>query len=167
MDQKSKSNLKIKIKNKYMLFKFNPDKNKIKKISEGSKMSEIKENVIGKKINKTDEVILLKLSKEKKFDPNAENKLGKLIGGPIKITFKIYEITPNYNLKQKYEKTPNKKGELDSDKRNSQYLFITLDHYQKYRIKKSDMELVALLAIQFKLEKRLLAPKLIDQIYSL
>ncbi len=162
-----KDSPKIKINNKYLLFKFNPIKNKIKKITDGNKMSVIKENVIGKKISSDNEVILLKLSKEKKFNPNASNNLGKLIGGPIKITFKIFEITASHSLKPKYEKLPNKKGELDSDKRNSQFLFITLEHYVNHGIKTSDMELVALLAAQFKLEKRLLAPKLIDQIYKI
>jgi hypothetical protein len=161
-----KDSPKIKIKNKYLLFKYNPEKTKIKKITEGNKMGEIKEQVIGKKISSNNEVILMKLSKEKKFNPNASNNLGKLIGGPIKITFKVYEITSNHSLKPKYEKIPNKKGELDSDKRNSQFLFITIDHYISKGIKTSDMELVALLAIQFKLERRLLAPKLIDQIYK-
>ena len=58
-------------------------------------------------------------------------------------------------------------GEFDSDKRNSQYLYITQEHYIKNGIKADDLQKVALLAFKFKLEKRPLAVKLIDQIYKL
>ncbi len=158
---------KIKIKNKYYLFKYNVEKQKIKKILEANKMSELKENIVGKSIDSSNEILLLKLSKEKKFNiqPN-QSGLNKLVGGPIKIIFKVYEINDSNVLKPKYEKIKNKKGELDSDKRNSQFLYITMDYYLS-GIKTNDLELVALLAIQNKLEKRPLAPKLINQIDKL
>lgn len=159
---------KIKIKNKYVLFKFNKEKGKVKKITESKSISDLKENVIGKKIGENYEIILLKLSKEPKFnEKNINSPLGKLIGGPIKITFKIYSINENNILKPLYEKTLNSKGEPDTDKRNSQYLYITLDHYKKNGIKTTDLKKVALLAFQYKLEQRPLAVKLIDQIYKL
>jgi hypothetical protein len=87
---------KIKIKNKYVLFKFNKEKDKVKKITESKSIDDLKENVIGKKIGENYEIILLKLSKEPKFnEKNINSPLGKLIGGPIKITFKIYSINEN------------------------------------------------------------------------
>ncbi len=157
---------KIKIKNKYILFKFNKDKNIIKKILESKKMSELKANIVGKKIGENNQILLMKLSKEPKFnEKNINSPLGKLIGGPIKITFKLYTINESNVLKPSYEKTTNMNGEPDPDKRNSQHLYITLDHYKKHGIKITDLEKVALLAFQFKLEKRPLAAKLIDQIY--
>lgn len=158
---------KIKIKNKYVLFKFNKEKDeKVKKITESKSIGELKKNIIGKKIGENNEIILIKLSKESTFnEKNINSPLGKLIGGPIKITFKVYSINENNILKPNYEKTTNNKGEPDHDRRNSQYLYITLDHYIKNGIKIDDLKKVALLAFQYKLEKRLLATKLIDQIY--
>ena len=159
---------KVKIKNKYILFKFNKEKNKVKKITESNSIGELKENIIGKKIGENYEIILIKLSKEPKFnEKNINSPLGKLIGGPIKIIFKVYSINENNILKPSYEKTTNSKGEFDTDRRNSQYLYITIDHYKKYGIKIDDLEKVALLAFQYKLEKRPLAAKLIDQIYKI
>ena len=160
---------KIKIKNKYVLFKFNKEKDeKVKKITESKSIGELKKNIIGKKIGENNEIILIKLSKESSFnEKNINSPLGKLIGGPIKITFKVYSINKNNILKPNYEKTTNNKGEPDPDRRNSQYLYITLDHYIKNGIKIDDLKKVALLAFQYKLEKRLLATKLIDQIYKL
>jgi len=156
----------IKIKNKYILFKYNKNEDIIKKVTESKKISELKEKIIGKKIGEKYEILLMKLSKEPKFnEKNINTALGKLIGGPIKITFKMFIINDNNILKPSYEKTTNSKGELDSDKRNSQYLYITQDHYIKNGIKIEDLKKVALLAFKFKLERRPLAVKLINQIY--
>lgn len=157
---------KIKIKNKYILFKYDKNEEVIKKIAESKKISELKEKIIGKKIGEKYDILLMKLSKEPKFnEKNINSPLGKLIGGPIKITFKMFTINDNNILKPSYEKTTNSKGELDSDKRNSQYLYITQEHYIKNGIKIEDLEKVALLAFKFKLERRPLAVKLINQIY--
>ena len=159
---------KVKIKNKYILLKFNKDKNKVKKITESKSIRELKENIVGKKIGENYEIILIKLSKEPKFnEKNINSPFGKLIGGPIKITFKLYSINEHNILKPSYEKTTNNKGIHDTDKRNSQYLYITLDHYKTHGIKTIDLEKVALLAFQYKLELRPLAAKLIDQIYKI
>ena len=155
-----------KIKNKYVLFKYNKNEEVIKKIVESKKISELKEKIIGKKIGEKYEILLMKLSKEPKFnEKNINTPLGKLIGGPIKITFKMYLINDNNILKPLFEKTTNSKGELDTDRRNSQYLYITQEHYIKNGIKIEDLEKVALLAFKFKLERRPLAAKLIDQIF--
>jgi hypothetical protein len=157
---------KIKIKNKYILFKYNKNEEIIKNIAESKKINELKEKIIGKKIGEKYEILLMKLSKEPKFnEKNINTPLGKLIGGPIKITFKMYSINDNNSLKPLYEKTTNSKGEFDSDKRNSQYLYITQEYYIKNGIKADDLQKVALLAFKFKLEKRPLAVKLIDQIF--
>lgn len=157
---------KIKIKNKYILFKYNKEEEIIKKIVESKKINELKEKIIGKKIGEKYEILLMKLSKEPKFiEKNINTPFGKLIGGPIKITFKMYSINDNNILKPLFEKINNSKGEFDSDKRNSQYLYITQEYYIKNGIKAEDLQKVALLAFKFKLEKRPLAVKLIDQIF--
>jgi hypothetical protein len=157
---------KIKIKNKYVLFKYNKNEDIIKKVVESKKISELKEKIIGKKIGDKYEILLMKLTKEPKFnEKNINTPLGRLIGGPIKITFKMYTINDNNILKPLLEKTTNIKGEFDTDRRNSQYLYITQEHYIKNGIKIDDLEKVALLAFKFKLEKRPLAIKLINQIY--
>ena len=59
---------KIKIKNKYVLLKFNKEKLSVKKIIESKTISELKEKIVGKKIGKNNEIILIKLSKERKFN---------------------------------------------------------------------------------------------------
>ncbi len=161
--------LKIKIPNKYWLIKYSPTKNKIKTILKSKKIETLKEQIKGIKISSNYEIILLKLTKEPKFkDDNSlqtnKSSLNKLIGGPIKITFKMYLLTDSMVLKPKYEPIPNRKGELDPDKRNAQFLFITKEYYETKGINQKDLEKVALLAITNKLEKRPLAPKLIDQI---
>jgi ribonuclease HII len=159
---------KIKIKNKYILFKYDKNEDIVKKITDSKKISELKEKIIGKKIGEKYEILLMKLSKESKFnEKNINTPLGKLIGGPIKITFKMYLINDNNILKPLFEKTTNSKGELDTDRRNSQYLYITQEHYNKNGIKIEDLQKVALLAFKLKLERRPLAVKLIDQIYNI
>lgn len=151
----------MKIKNKYYLFKYK--NNNIKLVVKSSKMLQLKEKIIGMKLSPDNEFILLKLSKEPKFNENAVG-LNKMIGGPIKITCKILYITENSILHPKYEKIPNKSGEYDMDKRNAQFVFIPLEWYNIRGIKTSDMMKLAHLMIENKLEKRPLAPKLISQI---
>ncbi len=158
--------MKIKINAKYWLFKFNTEKNTIKKVGKSNGIRELKEQIIGKKIKNFEsyEFILIKLSKEPKFNPEDKSALAKLIAGPIKVTIKMYGITESGTLKQKYEKLPNKKGELDPDKRNAQYLYYTPEYYEANNIKSDDLKQVAILACANKLEKRPLAVKLITQI---
>ena len=144
---------------KYYLYKYNKV---IKKVISGSNKKILQQ--LDLKDNKKYEYILLTLSKIKDY-----NKESKFIGGPIKITFKILETKTNRKgnviLVPKYEKQLNRKGEKDYDKRNAQFLYLTTEYLKKFN--KKDIKLVAELAIQNKLEKRLLAPKLIDQIYNL
>ena len=158
------ADLNLKIPNKYWLIKYSPIKNKTKTILKSKKMETLKEQIKGIKIGPNYEIILLKLSKEPKFKDNNQSGLSKLIGGPIKITFKMYQLTESMILKPKYEPVLNRKGEPDPDKRNAQYLFITKEYYQNQGINQKDLEKVALLAVTNKLEKRPLAPKLINQI---
>ncbi len=158
--------MKIKILNKYWLFKFNTEKNSVKKIGKSNSISELKEKIIGKKISNHNkyEFVLVKISKEPKYNPSDKSALAKLIAGPIKVTIKMYGITETGTLKPKYEKLPNKKGELDPDRRNSQFLYYTTEYYEKNNIISTDLAKVASLACQNKLEKRPLAVKLITQI---
>lgn len=158
--------MKIKIENKYWLYKFNTVKNSVKKIGESNGIRELKEQIIGKQFEDSNsyEFVLIKLSKEPKYNPEDKSPLAKLVAGPIKVTIKIYEITESGVLKQKYEKLPNRKGELDPDRRNSQYLYLTESYYSN-GIKAKDFKQLALLACANKLEKRPLAVKLIDQVF--
>ena len=151
------------IKNKYYLFKFNNLTNQIKSVVKSNSMTELKQNVIGKNIKQTDEIILLKLSKERSFKENTKDPL-KLIGGPIKVTFKMFEMTSTGHIKTKYSDTINRRGEKETDKRNIQMLYYTLDFYNKYGIRTDDLKKIAFLAITNKLEKRPMAQKLITQI---
>jgi len=92
--------------------------------------------------------------------------LNKLIGGPIKVTVTMYKYDDNdYRRYIKIvENTKNRKGEIEPDKRNVQFLFYTTEWLKKYGIIESDLQKVATLAKSDSLEKRLMAPKLIDQI---
>jgi len=158
--------MKIKIENKYWLFKINMEKNSVKKVGESNGIRELKSQVIGQKLKDFNsyEFVLIKLSKEPKYNPEDKSPLAKLIAGPIKVTIRMYEITESGTLKPKYEKLPNRKGELDPDRRNSQFLYYTTEYYETNNIKSSDLKQVALLACANKLEKRPLAVKLITQI---
>lgn len=156
---------KIKLKYKYYLIRFSKEKKKTKLLIAAKKLDQLKKEVVGLELKENEEIILIRLSKEKKFTGKT-GMLGNLIGGPIKLTFKIFELTSNSILKIKYEKQLNKNGQLDEDKRNSQYLYLTID-YLKSGVKTKDMEKVALLVGENKLEKRPMAPKLIDQIYKI
>jgi hypothetical protein len=161
MENKSEPQ-KIKLKYKYYLIKFSKEKKKAKFLFGAKKMEEIKKKIVGVEMKENDEIILIKLSKEKKFT-NKTTGMVKLIGGPIKLSIKIFELTPNSVLKLKHEKQINRSGEYDTDKRNAQFLYLTTD-YLTSEINNKDMELVGLLAGENKLEKRPFAPKLIDQI---
>lgn len=155
--------MKIIIKNKYYLFKFNTENKKIKFFAKSKTIGGLEESLADfKSSNYTKyEWVLLKFSKVPEF--YTDNSKIKTIGGPIKISIKIYQLSKTNKLKQKYEKELNRFGKLDPDKRNAQFLYIT-DEYYKKGIKSKDIESVGLFAVQNKLEKRLLAPKLINQV---
>lgn len=147
--------MKIVINEKYFLFKFN---NSIKKVASGNTLKELNNT----NISVDDIIILVTLKKEPNYIDNSTDKL-KIIGGPIKITFKILVLSKNNKLKPKYEEQLNKKGEKDLDKRNAQYLYVSNKYYMdNKRVKKNDLKIVAELAIKNKLERRPFAPKLLD-----
>lgn len=151
------------LKHKYFLFKYNTDNKTIKKIIYTKKLGELKEQIIGKKFSQENEFVLLKLQKEPKYKDELTGPLSKIIGGPIKLTITMYKISSNNILKRMYEEKLNKAGELDLDKRNSQFLYLTKE-YLNNGIDLKDLEKVALWAAQYNLEKRPLAPKLINQV---
>lgn len=141
---------KINIKNKYFIFKYNKETKKITALTKGNTIGEIKEKMKGKKIRLTEEILFMKLTKT---DWTPTNKIPiNMLGGPIKITFTFYEISEKGKLTVK------------EDSRDLNLLYYTYDYYLKNKIKLNDLKQVALLCFQNKLEKRLLAPKLITQI---
>jgi hypothetical protein len=140
----------IKIKQKYIFFKFNLMKNEVSKIVSANNKKELQEKIKGKKIASDNEILLMKFEKKKEF--SLTTKSTNSLGGPIKVTFYFYELSPRGSLKKK------------EDPRAIQLVYYTLDYYLKHNILSSDLLKLALLAFQNKLEKRLLAPKLITQI---
>ena len=75
-----------------------------------------------------------------------------MVFGPIKVEIEFYHFTLRGAIKIK-----------DSETRNN-HLFYT-EKYNKIKLK--DLKKIVYLAINNKLEKRLLAPKLIDQIFKI
>jgi hypothetical protein len=144
----------IKIENKYLFFKFNSEKNKIILIEKGNSKSELIKSINKKNINNKYDILLMKLEKKKEWSLNTKIPIN-MLGGPIKISFLFFTLTNKNKLKNK------------EDARSIQILYYTWEYYQKYNIKTKDLKEVAKLSFLNKLEKRLLAPKLIDQINKL
>ena len=141
----------IKIKNKYIMFKINPDKNKISTFVKVDSKDELNQKTKGKIVKNTNEFVLLTLEKTK-WNPNTKIPVN-MLGGPIKVLFSFYSVSKKSTIKK------NK-----NDPRAIQFLFYTYDYYLKKKIKIDDLKNITLLAYQNKLEKRALAPKLITQI---
>lgn len=140
------------IKNTYNFYKYNSNNNKVSIIKRGNDKEElIKDITENKKINNKDDIILLKIKPVKDYNPENKINLGGPIG-PIKITFEIFKI------KEEFEKIV--------DKRAIQFLYYTDDYLKENKIKASDLKKVVELASNYKLETRLLAPKLINQIHK-
>jgi hypothetical protein len=138
------------IKNTYNFYKYNSNNNKVSIIKRGNDKEELIKDIIeNKKINNKDDIILLKIKPVKDYNPE---KKTNYIGGPIKITFEIFKI------KEEFEKV--------DDKRAIQFLYYTDDYLKENKIKASDLKKVVELASNYKLETRLLAPKLINQIHK-
>ena len=135
--------IEIKIKNKYVLFKREILKNKITKISNGNTKEELFLPIKDKKFK--DNIELLIMTFERKSDWTPDTKIPiNMLGGPIKVTFSF--------LKNK------------DDPRAIQLVYYTYDYYLKNKIKVADLLKLAKLAFENKLEKRLMAAKLIIQI---
>ena len=75
-----------------------------------------------------------------------------MIFGPIKVEINFFQITNRGAIKTNKFETRNN------------HLFYTIEHLEKNNIKLSDFKKIIKLAIDDKLEKRLLAPKTINQI---
>lgn len=141
----------IKIKNKYLFFKFNLINEKISSLAKGNTKKELNEKAKSKKLKTDEEVLLMKLNLVKEWSPDTKIPV-YMIGGPIKITFSFYKVTEKGKLKK------------SEDKRAIQFLYYTMEYYQQNKIKSNDLKKVALMAFKNSLEKRLMAKKLITQI---
>lgn len=131
------------------MFKLNKEKNKITLIIKANSKKEILNT--SKQIKIENDIILIKLEKTK-WTPTTKIP-ANMLSGPIKVFFSFYTI----NIKKKIR-------ENKEDPRTVQFLFYTYDYYLKYKIKIDDLKKLSKLAFANKLEKRLLAPKLITQI---
>lgn len=139
----------ITVKNKYIFYKFNPTTNIVNIVSKGNSMKELKENSKDKKFN--NEVLLMKIEKARDWSPTTKIPVN-MLGGPLKISFSFYTVTDKGKLKKK------------EDVRGIQIIYYTLEYYNENKINSKDLKKLSLLAFLNKLEKRLLAPKLITQI---
>ena len=151
----------LKLKNRYFLYSYNPKTSEVDQLFSFNSDSEAKDKLKEIKTDKSNEFILLKITENPTYK-ESDIGLNKMNAGPYKILFKMYEYNDKDEIVPKYEKIKNKKGELDSDKRNSQFVFITKDYLDKLSHK--DLNILVKLAGSYKLEKRPLAPKLINQI---
>ena len=77
-----------------------------------------------------------------------------MIFGPIKVIINFFEITKRKSIKNNKFETRNN------------YLFNIDDYLKNNNIKINEFKKILKLAIDDKLEKRLLAPKTINQIYK-
>ena len=139
--------------NKYFFYKINALTNKVSLINKGDKKTDLSKEV-NKTLKNQDkyQIILLKIEKVKKWNPKIPANL--FSPGPIKLSFTFFDITKKLKIKKK------------EDKRAIQIVYYTLEYYEKNNIKLKDLKKVAELAFLNKLEKRLLAPKLITQIHK-
>jgi hypothetical protein len=137
------------IKNKYYLIL--PNK-KFKIIDKNNNKSELFKNA-NKKLNKkkltenTDFVLLI-LEKNKN-----KNSLAKT--GPVKINILFFKTSKRGAIK------------IDKKDKRNNLLFYTEDYLKKNKISSKDLKKVAKAAFNNKLEKRLFAPKLINQIKNI
>ena len=137
------------IKNKYYLIF--PNK-KFKIINKNNIKTKIFKNT-NKKLNKkklteNTDFILLILEKNKN-----NNSLAKT--GPVKINILFFKTTKRGAIK------------IDKKDKRNNLLFYTEDYLKKNKIKSKDLKKVAKAAFNNKLEKRLFAPKLINQIKNI
>ena len=137
----------IKIKNKYIFFKYNLSK--VNKICESKTKDELKNKMKGKKIE--GDILLMKFQKKRDWSPTTKIPVS-MLGGPIKVLFEFYEISDKGVLKKK------------EDERSVQFIYYTYDYYLEHKINSDDLLKLAKLVFENKLEKRLMAPKLITQI---
>ena len=151
---------------KYTIYLVKKDKLKVKNvhlINRSSNKKEIfklaKKYIEGKKIAKEDlnryEIALIKFEKVK-YNPNQPIKM---VFGPYKISIEFLQITNRYSAKK------------DEKEKKNNHLFITenyLDSSHSTKLNgfnyKKYFKKMIIMAYENKLEKRLLAPKTIDQL---
>ena len=143
----------IKIKYKYYMFKLNKEKNKIITIIRANSKKELNEKLKDKVKNTLENDIILITLEKTKWTPTTKIPVN-MLSGPIKVYFSFYIFD---TLKKKIRKNK-------EDPRSVQFLFYTYDYYLKNKIKIDDLKKLSKLAFSNKLEKRLLALKLITQI---
>ena len=133
--------------NKYYLYI--RSKKKIKFFDSHNNKKEIFINLKKNIKLKSDFEIILITIKKVKYNPKQPIKM---IFGPIKVEINFFKITNRGAIKTNKFETRNN------------HLFYTIEHLEKNNIKLSDFKKIIKLAINDKLEKRLLAPKTINQI---
>lgn len=136
---------------KYKYFLIFPNK-KFKIVDKNNNKAELFKNA-NKKLNKkklieNTDFILLILEKNKNI-----NSLAKT--GPVKVNIVFFKTSKRGAIK------------LDKKDKRSNLLFYTEDYLKKNKIKSKDLRKVAKAAFNNKLEKRLFAPKLINQIKNI
>lgn len=148
---------------KYTIYLVKKDKLKVKNvhlINRASNKKEIfklaKKYIESKKIAKEDvsryEIALIKFEKVK-YNPNQPIKM---VFGPYKISIEFLQITNRYSAKK------------DEKEKKNNHLFITENYLDssklnEFNYKKYFKKMISM-AYENKLEKRLLAPKTIDQL---
>ena len=138
--------MNIQLKSKYFLFKQNGTK--ISALVKAQTKAELKDKLKNKKLTEKDDIMLITLKKTT-WDLNTKIPIN-MLGGPIKVLFSFYNLTPKNNLQKK------------EDPRAIQFLFYTYDYYLKNKIKIEDLKRVGKKAFANSLEKRPLAPKLMN-----
>ena len=133
--------------NKYYLYI--RSKKKIKFFDSHNNKKEIFINLKKNIKLKSDFEIILITIKKVKYNPKQPIKM---IFGPIKVEINFFQITSRGAIKTNKFETRNN------------HLFYTNEYLEKNNIKLSDFKKIIKLAINDKLEKRLLAPKTINQI---
>lgn len=139
--------------NTYYLFV--KKKNKISLILKNSNKKEIffdfKEKYLAKIKKENYNIVTLILLKIKKVPYNPKQQI-KMVFGPIKVEINFFELS--------------KRGAIKTNKletRNN-HLFYTIKYLEEKKVSTKDFKKIVQLAIDNKLEKRLLAPKTIEQI---
>ena len=135
------------------MFKLNKEKNKISTMINANSKKELNEKLKDKIKNTLENDIILITLEKTKWTPTTKIPVN-MLSGPIKVYFSFYIFDI---LKKKIRKNK-------EDPRSVQFLFYTYDYYLKNKIKIDDLKKLSKLAFSNKLEKRLLALKLITQI---
>ena len=142
--------------NTYYLFV--KKKNKISLILKNSNKKEIfidfKKKYLAKIKKENYNIVTLILLKIKQVPYNPKQPI-KMVFGPIKVEINFFELSKRGAIKTNNFETRNN------------HLFYTIKYLEKNKISSKDFKKIVELAIDNKLEKRLLAPKTIEQILKI